>query len=316
MNTVWVSDITYILTDEGWRYLTVILDLADRAVVSWILSQTMHAQCTVVPAFKQAIERRRVRPHSGLMFHSDRGVQYACEDFRTILAHYGIAQSMSRKGNCWDNAVAESFFKTIKTEELNRFKLIRATQLNSLIFKYIEGWYNTQRIHSTLRGLTLGKPFMKKLQDWPLNLFLVSTIVRKSIQATGKMTNRINPFQSHQSYQSPTQSYQSLNRINPSILLNRINPSVSNVQFLSVQYAVPEFPPFLEPVFSASRLDRPQNRGAGEGCSASQRLIFSAQWVNIRLPSVITRMSTKGVSAVRALAKKPPLGPFVESTIP
>lgn len=162
VNTVWVSDITYILTDEGWRYLTVILDLADRAVVSWILSQTMHAQCTVVPAFKQAIERRRVRPHSGLMFHSDRGVQYACEDFRTILAHYGIAQSMSRKGNCWDNAVAESFFKTIKTEELNRFKLIRATQLNSLIFKYIEGWYNTQRIHSTLRGLTPWEAFYEK----------------------------------------------------------------------------------------------------------------------------------------------------------
>ena len=136
VNTVWVSDITYILTDEGWRYLTVILDLADRAVVSWILSQTMHAQCTVVPAFKQAIERRRVRPHSGLMFHSDR--------------------------NCWDNAVAESFFKTIKTEELNRFKLIRATQLNSLIFKYIEGWYNTQRIHSTLRGLTPWEAFYEK----------------------------------------------------------------------------------------------------------------------------------------------------------
>jgi putative transposase len=162
VNTVWVSDITYILTDEGWRYLTVILDLADRAVVSWVLSQTMQAQCTVVPAFKQAIERRRVRPHSGLMFHSDRGVQYACEDFRTILAQYGITQSMSRKGNCWDNAVAESFFKTIKTEELNRFKLIKATQLNSLIFKYIEGWYNTQRIHSALYGLTPWEAFYEK----------------------------------------------------------------------------------------------------------------------------------------------------------
>ena len=162
VNTVWVSDITYILTDEGWRYLTVILDLADRAVVSWILSQTMHAQCTVIPALMQAIQKRRIRPNCGLLFHSDRGVQYACEDFRTILAHYGIAQSMSRKGNCWDNAVAESFFKTIKTEELNRFKLIRATQLNSLIFKYIEGWYNTQRIHSTLRGLTPWEAFYEK----------------------------------------------------------------------------------------------------------------------------------------------------------
>ncbi len=163
VNTVWVSDITYILTDEGWRYLTVILDLADRAVVSWILSQTMHAQCTVVPAFKQAIERRRVRPHSGLMFHSDRGVQYACEDFRTIPAYYETAQRHVKKRKLLGhNAVAESFFKTIKTEKLNRIKLIRATQLNSLIFKYIEGWYNTQRIHSTLRGLTPGKPFYEK----------------------------------------------------------------------------------------------------------------------------------------------------------
>ena len=162
VNTVWVSDITYILTDEGWRYLTVILDLADRAVVGWVLSQTMHAHCTVVPAFKQAVERRRVRPHSGLMFHSDRGVQYACEDFRAILADYGITQSMSRKGNCWDNAVAESFFKTIKTEELNRFKLIEANQLNSLIFKYIEGWYNTQRIHSALNGMCPWEAFYEK----------------------------------------------------------------------------------------------------------------------------------------------------------
>lgn len=162
VNKVWVSDITYILTDEGWRYLTVILDLADRAVVSWILSQTMHTLCTVVPALQQAIERRGIRPHSGLMLHSDRGVQYACQDFRTILAHYGITQSMSRKGNCWDNAVAESFFKTIKIEELNRFERIRATQLNSLIFKYIEGWYNTQRIHSALNGLTPWEAFYVK----------------------------------------------------------------------------------------------------------------------------------------------------------
>ena len=96
------------------------------------------------------------------MFHSDRGVQYACEDFRAILADYGITQSMSRKGNCWDNAVAESFFKTIKTEELNRFKLIEANQLNSLIFKYIEGWYNTQRIHSALNGMCPWEAFYEK----------------------------------------------------------------------------------------------------------------------------------------------------------
>ena len=162
LNTVWVSDITYILTDDGWRYLTVILDLADRAVVGWVLSETMHAECTVIPALKQALQRRQIRPFSGLMFHSDRGVQYACDDFRKILRHYGITQSMSRKGNCWDNAVAESFFKTIKTEELNRLKNIKAQSLNSLVFKYIEGWYNTQRIHSALNGLTPWEAFYEK----------------------------------------------------------------------------------------------------------------------------------------------------------
>ncbi len=162
LNTVWVSDITYILTDDGWRYLTVILDLADRAVVGWVLSETMHAQCTVIPALMQAIQKRRIRPNCGLLFHSDRGVQYACDDLRKILTRYGITQSMSRKGNCWDNAVAESFFKTIKTEELGRCKLIKATSLNSLVFIYIEGWYNTQRIHSALNGLTPWEAFCEK----------------------------------------------------------------------------------------------------------------------------------------------------------
>lgn len=162
VNTVWVSDITYIHTNDGWRYLTVVLDLADRAVVGWTLSQTMHAHCTVIKALKQAIHRRGIQPHSDLMFHSDRGVQYACEEFRALLAHYGITQSMSRKGNCWDNAVAESFFKTIKTEELNRLKTIKIQTLNSLIFKYIEGWYNTQRIHSALNGLTPWEAFYEK----------------------------------------------------------------------------------------------------------------------------------------------------------
>lgn len=162
VNAVWVSDITYIHTDDGWRYLTVVLDLADRAVVGWTLSQTMHAHCTVIEALKQAIHRRGIQPNSDLMFHSDQGVQYACDDFRALLAHYRITQSMSRKGNCWDNAVAESFFKTIKTEELNRIKTIKAQALNSLVFKYIEGWYNTQRIHSALNGLTPWEAFYEK----------------------------------------------------------------------------------------------------------------------------------------------------------
>lgn len=163
VNTVWVSDITYIPTDDGWRYLTVILDLADRAVVAWTLSQTMHAECTIIKAFKQALVKRSIPPKSGLMFHSDRGVQYACDDFRALLAQYEVLQSMSRKGNCWDNAVAESFFKTIKTEELDTYTLIKADNLNSLVFRYIEGWYNTQRIHSSLNGKTPWETFYEKI---------------------------------------------------------------------------------------------------------------------------------------------------------
>lgn len=162
VNTVWVSDITYIPTDQGWRYLTMILDLADRAIVSWTLSETMQAEFTVIQAFKQALVKRNIPRKSGLMFHSDRGVQYACDNFRALLAQYDVIQSMSRKGNCWDNAVAESFFKTIKTEELNRYDLIKAENLNSLVFRYIEGWYNTQRIHSALGGKTPWEAFYEK----------------------------------------------------------------------------------------------------------------------------------------------------------
>ena len=162
VNKVWVSDITYIPTDDGWRYLTVILDLADRAVVGWTLSETMYAESTVIKAFTQAIDKRGIRSKSALMFHSDRGVQYACDDFRAVLAQYRVTQSMSRKGNCWDNAVAESFFKTIKTEELNRHTLIKANDLNSLVLKYIEGWYNTQRIHFSLGGKTPWEAFYEK----------------------------------------------------------------------------------------------------------------------------------------------------------
>lgn len=162
VNKVWVSDITYIATNKGWRYLTVILDLGDRSVVSWALSETMHSECTVIKAFLEAIKNRGISTESGLMFHSDRGVQYVCSDFRTILDEYKVVQSMSRKGNCWDNAVAESFFKTIKTEELYRYKVINANDLNTLIFRYIEGWYNTQRIHSALNGKTPWEAFYEK----------------------------------------------------------------------------------------------------------------------------------------------------------
>lgn len=163
VNKVWVGDITYIRTDEGWRYLTAVLDLADRSVVGWALSETMRAACTTVEALKKALKKRGIQRGSGLMFHSDRGIQYACGEFRDLLKEFGIMQSMSRKGNCWDNAVAESFFKTVKTEELDQYKLIKAKALESLIFRYIEGWYNTQRIHSALGGKTPLRTFEEKM---------------------------------------------------------------------------------------------------------------------------------------------------------
>ena len=110
----WVSDLTYIRTGEGWLYLTTILDMADRKVIGWALSDTMEAEATSVAAWRMGTKNR---PLSGpLLFHSDRGVQYACREFKEQLEWMPVLQRMSRKGNCWDNAVAESFFKTMKTE--------------------------------------------------------------------------------------------------------------------------------------------------------------------------------------------------------
>lgn len=152
LNTVWVSDITYVRVNDGWMYLTTMIDLADRMVVGWSLSKNMTTDKTVCAAFKSALARRQINRQSNLMVHSDRGVQYASKEFRSLLNSYGCIQSMSRKGNCWDNAPAESFFKTIKIESLYRHKFITENQLKTVIFRYIDGWYNTVRIHSTLGG--------------------------------------------------------------------------------------------------------------------------------------------------------------------
>jgi putative transposase len=112
---VWVSDITYIKTKQGWLYLTTVIDLGDRKVIGWALSSGMKAIETIIPAFKMAQKNRLI--NGKLLFHSDRGVQYACNEFRDLLTKNSlITRSMSRKGNCWDNAVAESFFKTLKAE--------------------------------------------------------------------------------------------------------------------------------------------------------------------------------------------------------
>lgn len=153
-NQVWVSDITYIATREGWLYLTVILDLWDRKIIGWALSKTMYAKDTVVPAWKMANANRKI--DAPIIFHSDRGIQYACKEFANYLGRNElVTRSMSRKGDCWDNAVAESFFKTLKTELVYHQDYKTREQAELAVFDYIETWYNRQRRHSALDGMTM-----------------------------------------------------------------------------------------------------------------------------------------------------------------
>ncbi|MDZ7692345.1 MAG: IS3 family transposase [Balneolaceae bacterium] len=149
LGQVWVSDITYIPSNQGWLYLTTIMDLADRQIVGWSFSEGMSADETIIPAWKAACQKRTIDQE--LVFHSDRGVQYACKEFRKLLkARPLVRQSMSRKGNCWDNAPAESFFKTFKAELPIEPKHYNYNNLRGEIFQFIEIWYNRQRLHSTL----------------------------------------------------------------------------------------------------------------------------------------------------------------------
>ena len=148
----WVSDITYIRTLEGWLYLTVIIDLFDRKVIGWSIGATLKASDTIAPAWIMALMNRAVT--GKLIFHSDRGIQYACGEWKDLIRNPLVILSMSRKGNCWDNAVAESFFKTIKTEWIYRFVYTTKKQAVISVFEYIETWYNTQRRHSALNYLT------------------------------------------------------------------------------------------------------------------------------------------------------------------
>ena len=146
-NTVWLSDITYVPTLEGWLYLVVILDLFSRQVVGWAMSDRLTSEF-VVKALYQAIGRRH--PGSGCIFHSDRGIQYASTDCRDVLMAYGFIQSMSRKGNCYDNAIAESFFHTLKTELVYDYRYETRAEARQSIFEYIEMFYNRKRRHSAL----------------------------------------------------------------------------------------------------------------------------------------------------------------------
>ncbi|QNT15664.1 IS3 family transposase [Empedobacter stercoris] len=155
-NSAWVSDITYIRTKQGWLYLTTVIDLFDRKVIGWSVSSTMYAKDTSITAFKMALINRPLMKTDSLIFHSDRGVQYACKEFcREVERYKLITRSMSRKGNCWDNAVAESFFKTLKMELIyqNRYQTRKEAKLS--IFEYIEGFYNTHRRHKFLENRTI-----------------------------------------------------------------------------------------------------------------------------------------------------------------
>jgi transposase InsO family protein len=143
----WVSDITYLWTRQGWLYLCVILDLWDRKVVGWNISEGLGAEL-VVETLRRAVVRRK--PGDGLVFHSDRGIQYCSEAFRAELRRYSMLQSMSRKGDCWDNAVAESFFGILKRELVYHETYHTRDDARLSLFQYIEGWYNRKRRHSTL----------------------------------------------------------------------------------------------------------------------------------------------------------------------
>lgn len=144
---VYVGDITYIPTQEGWLYLAVFIDLYSRQIVGWSMSSLMTADL-VVQSLQMAIQRRR--PGKGLMVHSDRGSQYASGRFQALLREQGFVCSMSRKGNCWDNAPAESFFHTLKTELIHHRRFKSREQAKQDIFEYIEAFYNRQRKHSSL----------------------------------------------------------------------------------------------------------------------------------------------------------------------
>jgi transposase InsO family protein len=147
LNQVWVSDITYVPTQAGWLYLATVLDLASRRVVGWAMRDTLDSELAI-SALAMAVATRRPAP--GLLHHSDRGSQYACAEYRTTLAAHGMVASMSRKGNCWDNAVAESFFATLELELILNHRWATRDAARRAIFRYIETWYNRERRHSTL----------------------------------------------------------------------------------------------------------------------------------------------------------------------
>ena len=146
-NERWVTDITYVWTESGWVYLAAILDLFSRAVVGWSVDTTLSTRLPLT-ALDAAIRRRR--PDAQLLHHSDRGCQYTSADYRAALSSLGVTVSMSRKGNCWDNAVAESFFATFKVDLIHRRAWQDVHDVREAVFEYIEVFYNRRRLHSSL----------------------------------------------------------------------------------------------------------------------------------------------------------------------
>jgi len=150
----YVGDITYIATWEGWAYLATVIDLASRRVVGWALADHMRTEL-VEDALSMAFSTRR--PEKGVIFHSDRGCQYTSKDFADLARANGVVLSVGRKGECWDNAVAESFFATIKRELIYTRAWPTRAGLHRAVFEYIEGWYNTRRLHSALGYMSPAK---------------------------------------------------------------------------------------------------------------------------------------------------------------
>lgn len=147
INRVWCTDLTYVPTQQGWLYLAVVMDLGSRRIVGWAMADHLRAELCQA-ALAMALERRR--PAAGLVHHSDRGVQYACEAYQRQLEQAGLVGSMSRRGNCYDNAAMESFFSTLKRELVYQQPLATRQEAQAAVFEYIEVFYNRQRRHSSL----------------------------------------------------------------------------------------------------------------------------------------------------------------------
>lgn len=143
----WVGDITYIATAQGWLYVAAVMDLFSRKIIGWAMADHMQTDL-VSDALKMAIEQRR--PNESLLHHTDRGVQYASDEYQQLLSRYGIRGSMSGKGDCWDNAAMESFWATLKTELVYRNNYATREEAKLSIFEYVEGFYNRKRLHSSL----------------------------------------------------------------------------------------------------------------------------------------------------------------------